>query len=279
VTRAAEQPTLAAMPRRLFKCTPSRLASFDCPRRYRFAYVDRPTPAKAPASAHSTLGAAVHLALARWWDLDRPRRTSESAAHLVERNWQSAGFRDDAQSAHWNAAAQEWVHRYVDEQVDPDDEPVGVERRVATTTDTLVIEGRVDRIDDRDGELVVVDYKTGRTESSVDEARGSQALALYVLAVRRTLRRACRRVELHHLPSGTVASFEHTDESLARHTTRAQATADDIVAATDTLASGADVDEVFPPVPSPLCSWCDFRQHCAEGQAASVARDPWSALG
>ena len=274
----AQQQTLAAMPRRLFKCTPSRLAAFDCPRRYRFAYLDRPTPQRGPASAHNTLGAVVHLALHQWWGLARGKRTSEAAATLVDRHWQTSGFRDDAQAARWNEIARRWVQNYVDEHVDPDDEPVGVERTVSTHTHSLVIEGRVDRIDQRGDELVVVDYKTGRSELTEDDARGSQALAMYVLAVRRTLRRDCRRVELHHLPSGTIASFEHTDESLDRHVARAQATADDIVTATDTLASGADADQVFPPRPTAGCSWCDFRQHCPEGRSASLARDPWSAL-
>jgi RecB family exonuclease len=265
------------MPRRLFKCTPSRLAAFDCPRRYRFAYVDRPAPARGPATAHNTLGAVVHVALHRWWQLDRDKRTPEAAAVLIDRTWQSAGFRDEAQAVQWRAIAQRWVRRYA-ARLDPDDEPVGVERSVATPAAGLVIEGRVDRIDDRGDALVVVDYKTGRTAPTHDDVRGSQALALYVLAVRRTLRRACTRVELHHLPTDRVVAFEHTDESLARHLQRAQQTADDIVAATDTLASGADRDDVFPARPSPGCSWCDFRAHCPEGRAASEARDPWSAL-
>jgi len=271
------QQLLAAMPRRLFKCTPSRLASFDCPRRYRFAYVDRPTPVRGPASAHNTLGAAVHNALHRWWQLDLRKRTPDAAALLTERAWHDAGFRDEQQSAQWRTIAQAWVRAYV-AQLDPADEPLGVERYVATPTDALVIEGRVDRIDDRGDAVVVVDYKTGRNAPTDDDARGSQALALYVLAVRRTLRRASTRVELHHLPTGTVAAFEHTDDSLARHLQRAQRTADDIVAATDTLASGADRDDVFPTRPGPGCSWCDFRAHCPEGQAASDPRDPWSAL-
>jgi len=108
--------------------------------------------------------------------------------------------------------------------------------------------------------------------------RQAQALALYVVAARRTLRRACRRVELHHLPTGQVATFEHTDESLARQVGRAQASADDIVAATDTLSAGADPDDVFPPVPRPSCSWCDFRKQCPEGRAASPDLDPWAGL-
>ncbi|HSY16649.1 MAG TPA: PD-(D/E)XK nuclease family protein [Jatrophihabitantaceae bacterium] len=273
----AEQLVFDRMPRRLFSCTPSRLAAFDCPRRYRMTYLDRPAPSRGAPWAHNTLGAVVHLALHRWWQLAIARRTPEHGAELVDRYWQQDGFRDDEQATTWRFRARQWVAGYLVD-VDPAHEPIGVERTVAVKTARLAINGRVDRIDDRDGALVIVDYKTGRTPADTDAARGSQALALYALAAARTLRRPTGRVELHHLPSGTVAVYEHTGESLARQLARSEATADDIVAATDTLAAGAHPDEVFPPAPGPSCSWCDFRQHCPEGRAASADRASWDAL-
>jgi RecB family exonuclease len=273
----AIQLTFEAMPRRLFACTPSRLVAFDCPRRYRMTYLDRPTPMRGAPWAHNTVGAVVHLALHRWWSLAPEQRTPAAGGTLVERNWQHDGFRDPDQSATWRVRARAWVERYLDD-IDPADDPIGVERTIATRTERLAVSGRVDRIDDRDGELVIVDYKTGRSTPDRDAVRSSLALALYALGAARTLRRRCYRVELHHLPSDTVATFEHTDESLARHIERAEASADDIVAATDTLAAGAHPDDVFPPRPGPGCSWCDFRRHCPEGQLASIDRAPWSAL-
>jgi len=135
------------------------------------------------------------------------------------------------------ARAGGWVTGSVAER-DPTGEPVGAERRVAATTDRLALGGRIDRIDQRGDELVVVDYKTGRSPSTEDDARGSPALATYVLGVRRTLRRPCRRVELHHLPSRTVAVFEHTDRSLANHVRRAE----------DVLARGAEHGDLFAAV-------------------------------
>lgn len=265
------------MPRRLFACTPSRLAAFDCPRRYRMTYLDRPQPPRGAPWAHNTLGAVVHVALHRWWQLPRRHRTPSNGALLVERYWQSDGFRDDAQSSGWRQIARDWVERYL-AGIDADAEPIGVERTVATTTERLAVSGRIDRIDDRDGELVVVDYKTGRSGLGADDARGSPALALYVLAARRTLRRPCRRVELHHVPTGQVVAHEHTGASLQRQVMRAEAIAEDIVAATDTLESGADPDDVFPPAPGPGCAWCDFRRHCPEGQGASPALESWAGL-
>ncbi|MCL2780934.1 MAG: PD-(D/E)XK nuclease family protein [Actinomycetia bacterium] len=272
-----EQLALAAMPKRLFACTPSRLAAYDCPRRYRMTYLDRPTPQRGGPWAHTTLGAVTHVALHRWWQLPRAERTPPNGALAVARNWRSDGFRDEDQSAVWRARAEEWVTRYLT-GVDPAAEPVGVERVVATRTRRLALSGRVDRIDERGGELVIVDYKTGRHPPGDDDARTSPALACYALATQRTLRRACRRVELHHLPSGTVAAHEHTDESLARQIGRAEATADDIVAASDALDAGADRDEAFPARPSSLCAWCDFRRHCAPGQAAAPAVETWAGL-
>ena len=266
------------MPRRLFPATPSKLATFaDCPRRYRHAYVDRPTPPKGPPWAHNTVGSAVHAALRSWWELPRDRRTPGSARQLLYGVWSDTGFRDAEQSARWRARAAGWLTDYL-AGVDPDDEPVGTERQVAATTQALAVSGRVDRIDQRGDELVVVDYKTGRVPSTEDEARGSPALALYVLGVQRTLRRPCRRVELHHLPSGTVAAFEHTERSLANHVRRAEDVAADIAVATGKVEDGVHPDEAFPTVPGRQCGWCDFRPSCPTGQAATPPRTTWSSL-
>ena len=114
-----------------------------------------------------------------------------------------------------------------------------MERTVATRTDKIAVSGRIDRLDARhvaagpaggETELVVVDYKTGRHLLTADDARSSMALALYALAAGRALRRPCHRVELHHLPTGEVLAWSHTDESLARHLGRAEAIAEECAA-------------------------------------------------
>jgi RecB family exonuclease len=279
-----QQLGLEGMPRRLFSCTPSKLASFeDCPRRYRYAYRDRPAPPKGAPWAHNSLGAAVHNALRAWWDLPLRRRTQDAAAPLVKAAWIGDGFRDAAQQKAVRDRATGWVAAYL-AVLDPLREPIGVERVVATRTDRLALSGRVDRLDDRDGELVVVDYKTGRSRLSLDDARGSRALALYALAVSRTMRRPCRRVELHHLPTGTVHSVVHDEGTLARHLARATAIADDIEQATGGAGGGvpggpgSTSDEQYPVRTGPHCSWCDFRRHCPPGRAAAPDKEPWAGL-
>jgi RecB family exonuclease len=191
------------------------------------------------------------------------------------------------------------VEAYV-ARLDPADEPLGVERTVATRTDKIAVSGRIDRLDSRPAdpgpedpgpedpgpedpgtELVVVDYKTGRHLLTADDARSSMALALYALAAGRVLRRPCHRVELHHLPTGEIISWTHTAESLARHLSRAEDIAQESAFADERMRDGlpADAyDEVFPPRPSPSCGWCDYLRHCPEGAAAAAPRRPWDGL-
>jgi putative RecB family exonuclease len=271
--------------RRLSRVTPARLSTFDgCPRRYRMAYLDRPTPRRTGAWASSTLGAVVHNALRALFDLPPARRTPARAAALVTERWKDAGFLDAAQAALYRERARGWVADYV-ERHDLTIEPVGAERWVSTqagssgdATVTMIIEGRIDRIDERGGELVIVDYKTGRRRPDEHDTAAAQALALYAVAAARELRVPCHRVELHHLPSGTVAGFDHTDETLDRHLTRAQVSADALRVATDTLADGGDADEFFPARAGEHCAACDFRPSCPSGQAAGPAARSWDLL-
>jgi RecB family exonuclease len=293
---AAEQLSFGGMPQRLYACTPTRLTSWlDCPRRYRMTYLDRPPPSKGAPWAHNSVGASVHNALAGWWRLPLARRTVTAAGELLQAGWIAQGFADEQQSARQRSRARAMVESYV-ATLDPADEPLGVERTVATRTERIAVSGRIDRLDerlagpagpaseadrDRGTELVVVDYKTGRHLLSTDDARSSLALALYAVAAARSLRRTCHRVELHHLPSGSVLAWEHTDGTLARQVGRAEDIAAECAEADEAYRGGlapARYDEVFPPRPGPRCGWCDYRQHCAEGAAASPARLPWEGI-
>jgi putative RecB family exonuclease len=278
---AAEQLGFEGMPRRLYTCTPSRLNTWlDCPRRYRMTYLDRPAPQKGPPWAHNSVGASAHNALAAWWRLPRQERTTAMAGTLLARGWLTDGFRDAEQADRWRERTREMVERYV-RDLDPDDEPLGVERTVATRTERIAVSGRIDRLDARGDELVVVDYKTGRRALTLEDARASLALALYALAAARVLRRPCHTVELHHLPTGQIAAWEHTGESLHRHLRRAEQIAEEAAEADQAAKSGLpddQVDAVFPPHPGPLCSWCDFARHCPEGRRAAPRKNPWAGL-
>lgn len=276
------QQGFANMPTRLYSAAPSRLTTYlDCPRRYRMSYLERPTPQKGPPWGHNSVGAAVHSALAAWWNLPTERRTPEAGGALLVRGWLIDGFRNDQQSLEARERARGQVERYL-EGVDPENEPIGVERTVSVKTPRAALWGRVDRIDDRPGDgIVVVDYKTGRSVLTVDDARTSLALAIYAAAASRTFHRPCRRVELHHLPSGEVAVWEHTEESITRHIRRADSIAAEVAALDDRYRAGMaaeESDRAFPAKIGALCGWCDFNRVCEVGRAAVPPKKPWAAV-
>ncbi|NUR80679.1 MAG: PD-(D/E)XK nuclease family protein [Dermatophilaceae bacterium] len=266
------------MPTPLYSGSPSRLLAYlDCPRRYRMQYLDRPRPLARPQRAHTSVGIATHNVLRDFWDLPVSQRTPAGVAELVRTSWIDVGFRDPEQSAAWRLRVRDAVTDYL-RRSDRDNQPVGIERSVSLKTDEVAITGRIDRLDDRDGELVVVDYKTGRQVPTDDDARTSLPLALYAVASARMFRRPCRRVELHHVPSGTVAAHEHTDESLARKVAEAESIASDLRRADAEFKELGVESTRFQPRPSAICSWCDFRAHCAEGQQVGPEKSDWAGL-
>jgi RecB family exonuclease len=279
--RGMEQLGFDGMPRRLYAAYPSRLTTWlDCPRRFRMAYLDRPPPRKGPPWAHNSLGASIHLALAAWWRLPLQQRSPTEAIKLLKGIWLEDGYRDAGQSASLRVRAAEMVAKYVS-GLDPAHEPIGIERVVATRTEVVALSGRVDRIDQRGDELVVVDYKTGRHALTADDARGSLALAAYALATERTLHRRCRTVELHHLPTGTVVEWTYGDGALERHLRRIEDIAAECRDAEEAFTGGlegAEADRVFPPRVGPQCAWCDFARACPEGVLAFPTKQSWAAL-
>ena len=140
-----EQDTLDGMPTRLFPCTPTKLVTWsDCPRRFRFTYLDRKP--KAGPWAHNSVGLSIHNALRDWFTADPSRRTLDYAAERVVSGWIDEGFRDDAQSREWRDSAVDMTVEYVRGQ-DVDADPIGLERTVSKATHSMALSGRVDRID------------------------------------------------------------------------------------------------------------------------------------
>lgn len=271
---------------------PSRLDTWtQCPRQYRFRYLDVPAPPRRGAFAHMTLGAATHVALARWWQMPDADRTPDQVAAEVDASWTDDGFADPAMSATWRGRARDMVATYVEAESRRRQalaplglvEPRRVESSVALRVDeTLALMGKPDRIDERPApggtELVVVDYKTSREAPTPDEARTSRTLAVYAAAAQATIRRPAMRVELHHLPSGSIAVWRHDDASRERQVRRAAEVARDCRAVEAELQAGGSGETLFPPRPSKLCPWCDYRDSCPEGMEMGPAAQPWAAL-
>lgn len=251
----------------------------DCPRKYWFQYVAR---IRVPVAwAHLSLGTAMHDTLRDWWDEPAALRGVDHVTTVLDRHWSSRGFRDHEQAEQWRAAAAAILWRYL-RTLDPQFEPLSRERTLAMRVQDVAITARIDRLDQLPAgdAIAVVDYKTGKRVPGPDDVRGSMALAIYALCVRQALRRPCSRVELHHVPSATVASWDHSDDALHRHLARVLAIAGEMRAAEARAIPEAPPQEqaAFPAVTGPLCGWCDFRSQCPQGELAAAPQPSWAGL-
>jgi DNA helicase-2/ATP-dependent DNA helicase PcrA len=134
--------------------------------------------------------------------------------------------------------------------------PTFVEKRFRFLLDRDVVSGFLDRVDERDGEAVIIDYKSSlvRDRKEADqEARQSHQLNLYALAYRESNGRLPDRAELHFLtPSGVVIGKAVKGErELDKATGRIRTAAAGIRAGLFQATPGAWV-----------CSFCAYRTIC-----------------
>lgn len=252
-----------------------------CPRKFFLTYVAK---VRRPGTwAHFSVGISIHNALKAWWELPAEQRLPDRAPELVRRAWVASGYRDSEHSDEWCDRAGAMVQNYLTTQ-DLSREPLSMERSLSFLTENLIIEGRIDRLDEgANGTVTVVDYKTGKTPPTSDDVRSSMALAMYALMVQRALKRECTSIALHHVPSGEVVQVDVTDTMLAQQLSRMESIGRDIQRALDTHESLEEGDEeaiaeVFPAIPSTLCGYCNFWDICEVGRSFTDRREPWAAL-
>jgi putative RecB family exonuclease len=241
--------------------SPSRVEKFTtCPLAFRFASIEklpeRPT-------IHTTRGSLVHRALELAFAQPPHERTAEAfrAALAVARH----EFRsrpelldlglDEAQLATFDEECRVLVERYLTMEDPRGVHPIGLELRLSADVGALSLRGIIDRLDLReDGELVVVDYKTGRAPTVNWEQKSLSGVHFYSFLCEQVLGRRPAAIRLMYLRSGETIEATPTAQSTRFITTRTTA----VWQAVERACQTGD----FRPRPSALCGSCSFQQWC-----------------
>jgi putative RecB family exonuclease len=242
--------------------SPTRVSSFtDCPLAFRLRAIDR---LPEPPSAHTTRGTLVHRVLERLiWEHPAEERTPEVAATELERAWTelrsseeyaALGLDGDAEDA-FLADASGLVANYFALEDPARVDAVGVELSLEAEIDGLRLRGIIDRLDmSTAGELVVVDYKTGRAPSARYEKAKLAGVHLYALLCEQTLGRIPVEVRLLHLREPLSITAAPSPQTLRGQRMR--------TAAVWKAIEGACQRGHFAPRPSPLCDYCSYHAWC-----------------
>jgi putative RecB family exonuclease len=242
--------------------SPSKASAFtDCPLAFRYSIIDR---LPEPPSPHAVKGTLVHTALERlFWEHPAGSRTPEAARAALDRAWDDLqgdaeyvelGLSDEG-AADFRADAEVLLANYFRIE-DPDSvHPIGVELGLEAELGGMVLRGIIDRLDLTDeGELVVVDYKTGRAPSAQFERSRLNGVHTYALLCERVLGRFPSQVKLLYLRDPLAIVATPTEQSVRGHRTRTTAVWSAIERACER--------EDFRPRPSGLCKFCHFQELC-----------------
>jgi DNA helicase-2/ATP-dependent DNA helicase PcrA len=225
-----------------------------CPLKYKYVHILRVPVLRDQAVIY---GAALHRAV-QAYNSRRVQGQTMSLEELIdtfEDHWVNEGFISrEHEERRLQEGREALAHfRAFADALEP---PSFVEKKFRFQLGQDTVTGFLDRVDERDGEVVIIDYKTSlvRDQKEADkDVRENQQLALYALAYREVNGRLPDRVELHFLTHGgvVVGQAQKREKDLEKATERIRAAAGGIRAG------------LFQATPSQwVCGFCAFRTIC-----------------
>jgi putative RecB family exonuclease len=233
----------------------------DCALAFRFNSIDHlpelPT-------VWTVRGTFVHRVLERlFWHHGRGHRTPAAARAELDLVWtelqQDPDYRtlalSEAEAEQFRAECEVLVDNEFALEDPNEVTPVGIELMLEARLGTVRLRGIIDRLDlTPDGELVVIDYKTGRAPSPAFEHSKLIGVHIYALLCQEVLGRRPVQVRLLHLKEPTTIIAEPSEQAVRGQRTKTLAVWSAI--------ERACRDEDFRPRTSPLCRFCRFQAYC-----------------
>jgi RecB family exonuclease len=238
----------------------TRIDTFgNCPRKFRYQYVDALPTQPAP---QLSFGTSIHAVLEWLYDRKHPELPSldETLAALFER-WDTTGYADvprEEQLAAYTHARDVIARFHARVLSEGFRLPAAVEAWFELPfDDDVVVVGAIDRIDAHpDGSLHIIDYKTNRRAKSRQQVASSLQLSIYALATRMLLGRDPATVALDFVVPGVRVEVDRDELDLGAVAAKVAEVARLVRAREDR------------PTPNRLCDWCDFRSICPEWRPA-----------
>ncbi|HET8959971.1 PD-(D/E)XK nuclease family protein [Nocardioides sp.] len=247
--------------------SPSRAGDFmSCPLLYRFRTIDR---LPEPSSPDAVRGSLVHKVLEDLYDLPAAGRTPERARSMLVPTWQallaeepeiaemfSASGEEGPDVDSWLVTCREVLDRYFTLEDPRRLEPAERELYVETLLDSrLLLRGFVDRVDIApNGDIRVVDYKTGRSPGERYEAKALFQMKFYALVIWRTRGVIPAMLQLVYLGNSEIMRYVPDEQDLLATERKVEA----IWHAIRRAEESGD----WRPNPSKLCDWCAHHALC-----------------
>jgi len=243
----------------MFEASSYKLSMFQqCPRRYKFHYIDGLIDIYRKTRPYFTMGDHVHAALKDFMSAVPPsERNISKLEHLLREKWRRnrKGFNDKENEKRWGEKALNQLRWFVQSQ-DLSVTPLLVEKyhKVELSTN-ITLAGRIDRVDqEADGSLHIIDYKTGKVLSEINQTQ----LHIYALILSKEQDLPISKVSCLYLEAGEFRTLKPTTADL-----------DQIASYTIDLVNRIRVEREYPAIPNNYCGTCDFLEICPNREEAA----------
>lgn len=177
-----------------------------CPLKYKYVHILR-----VPIMEHHTViyGRAMHEAVTKYFQLklSGQKMVLADLLNVFKESFDPQGFLDVKHQTERFRIGQEALVRFYNREEELDLRPQYIEKDFSFVLRNNKITGRFDRIDQEEGQAVIIDFKTSQIDKQKDadkRTKESLQLALYALAYENIFGVIPKRVELHFLESGLI---------------------------------------------------------------------------
>ena len=243
--------------------SPSRASQFKtCPKQFKYANVDK---LKEPTNEVQAKGTTVHQALEDLFDLPKEERNIEKLHNLFREAWTKVRGTDEhhdlfstvEEEREWGVDGLKLLNNYMTIEDPKSFDPLERERWVRGSIEDLNLRGILDRMDrNRNGELIIVDYKSGKAPMAKYKEPRFFALKLYALLIKEELGEMPAELKLIYLKNSTIHTLKINEEDL--NTARRE------ILEIWTNIKKAYKENKFPAVKNNLCDWCYYKPICPE---------------
>ena len=223
----------------------------QCPRRYKFHYIDDLARIYGKPRPYFTMGDHIHAALRDFLTIvPVEERTVSRLENLLREKWQHnrKGFKDLDDEKQWGERALSQVRWFAQNQ-DLSVTPLMAEDfHRAELSPKITLVGRIDRVDqEAEGGLHIIDYKTGKMREEIDRNQ----LYIYALVLSREQQLPVSKASYLYLEAGEFQTLRPTAADLEQAADYVVGTVDRILAERKYLATI-----------NSYCGTCDFLEIC-----------------
>lgn len=227
----------------------------DCPRKYKFQYVDGLAKLYRQEKPYLSFGESLHKALEEFFkNPDAKSRTKENLLGILSRVWVKKGFSSEDEEKQYLRDAERLLGIFFDTQ-DVKVKPFRVEEFFRVPMKDFFLTGRMDRIDILPGtknKLEIIDYKTGKYMPTQEAFDKDLQMSLYALgALKKYPEYSPEKISVYYFQHGQKLTTTRAPEQLAE-------VESDLEARVAAIASDTD----YEPRETPFCRSCDYLLIC-----------------